>query len=119
MSVFSKISYNGETYEVKDIEARKRTEENIQIFNNITVPISSWVSDPTYQIYPYRADIECEGITSEYVADITFNVDEVASGVFAPISLTEEGIISIYASSKPVKDIIIPTIKCVKEVSVE
>lgn len=87
------------------------------IFNNISVSATSWISDATYANYPYKADIPCDGVTKEYVADVILGVTEVASDNFAPITLTGEGIVTIYAKEVPESDIVIPTIKCVKMVS--
>ena len=34
-----------------------------KIFNNITIPVSSWVTDNTYTKFPYKANITCNGVT--------------------------------------------------------
>ena len=84
------------------------------IFTNVSV--DTWVEDTTYEDYPYRADIPCE-VTSDYVADVTFDIAEATSGNYAPICITGDGIVSIFASEIPSDTIVIPTIKCVKVVA--
>ena len=87
------------------------------IFSNISVSTTSWVSDATYANYPYKADIPCEGVTADYVADVIFALTEATSDKFAPVTLTSNGIVTIYAKEIPSVDITIPTIKCEKVVS--
>lgn len=92
--------------------------EAILIFTDISVPVSSWKSDTTYETYPYKADIDCEGVTADYKPDVTYDVQEATSGVYAPVAQTGAGVVSIYASEIPVDVITIPIIMCVKAVSV-
>ena len=92
--------------------------EAILIFTDISVPVSSWKSDTTYETYPYKADISCEGVTADYKPDVVFDVAEATSGIYAPVASTGDGIVSIYASEIPSDAITIPSITCVKAVSV-
>ena len=88
----------------------------IKIFQNVAVAASLWVNSSTYAGYPFAAAISCSGITSDYVPDVTFNVNEAASGTFAPVALAGSGTVTIYASEKPTGTITLPSIKCEKAV---
>jgi hypothetical protein len=86
----------------------------VLIFQNITVETSLWVEDETYEQFGYKAEIACEGVTENYFSDVVFNVSEAMSGNYAPISITSENKVIIYAVEKPTGTIIIPTIKCIE-----
>lgn len=87
---------------------------NIIIFENITLATTAWVEDSTYEEFGYKVDIACEGVTDEFFSDVVFGVSEATSGNYAPISLTGDGIVTIYAVQQPENDIAIPTIICSK-----
>ena len=86
----------------------------VLIFQNITVETSLWVEDETYEQFGYKAEIACEGVAENYFSDVVFNVSEAISGNYAPISITSENKVIIYAVEKPTGTIIIPTIKCIE-----
>ena len=88
--------------------------EKTLIFQNVTVETSLWVEDETYEQFGYKAEIACEGVTENYFSDVVFNVSESMSGNYAPISITSENKVIIYAVEKPTGTIIIPTIKCIE-----
>lgn len=87
---------------------------NILTFSNIILETTSWVEDTTYEEFGYKADIPCTGVTAEFFSDVIFNVAEAISGNYAPISLTGEGIVTIYAVEAPESTIVIPSIMCSK-----
>lgn len=96
----------------------KNITEAVLMFTDLSVPTDKWETDTTYESYPYKADIPCEGVTAAFFSDVVFNVADAISGNYAPVSSTEDGIVRIYASEIPSEDITIPTIKCVKAVEV-
>ena len=81
-------------------------------FTNKTVTTSDWEEDETYPDFPYKASITCTGVTADYLAQVIFNVDEVISGIYAPVNETGAGVVNIWASELPEADIVIPTISC-------
>lgn len=87
---------------------------NILTFTNKTVPTSSWVEDTTHEEFGYKANISCAGVTADFFSDVVFGVSEATSGNYAPISVTGNGIVIIYAVEAPTADITIPTIICSK-----
>lgn len=84
------------------------------IFENITVAATAWIEDTTYEEFGYKAEIPCTGVTADFFSDVTFDVTEAISGNYAPISLTGDGIVTIYAVEQPESTIIIPSIICSK-----
>ena len=92
------------------------------IYLNSAVLTTDWVNEasgggtPTYENYPYRADINDPSgdITSDYSPDVRFENEEIASGIFAPVAGCSAGKIQIYASEIPANDITIPAIICTK-----
>lgn len=83
-------------------------------FENVNVAKTNWVSDNTYTDYPYKATIICPNVDSTYIPYVTFSVEDVLSGVFAPVAKTDSGKVYIYASEIPSTIITIPTIQCIK-----
>lgn len=87
---------------------------NILTFSNIPLETTAWVEDSTYEEFGYKAEIPCAGVTADFFSDVTFDVSEALSGNFAPISLTGDGIVTIYAVEAPGSTITIPSIICSK-----
>lgn len=112
------ITQNEDGSKTVSVPAVTDLKEATLIFTNVSVPAESWTSDTTYEAYPYKADIACEGVTADYKPDVTYDVPEATSGVFAPVATTGAGVVSIYASEIPADAIVIPTISCVKAVGV-
>ncbi len=83
-------------------------------FTDKQVATSAWAADSTYPSYPYKANITCSGVTSNYYAEVTFDLDDAISGFYCPLCSTGSNIVSIYAISVPTAAITIPTIICIK-----
>lgn len=88
------------------------------IKKNVAVSAASFVSDATYGLYPYKANIAITGVTSDYVANVYFDVPQADSGIFSTVTDAETDRVVIYAKEAPSEDFIIPTIKCDKGASV-
>lgn len=86
-------------------------------FEGVSVASNAWVleSTPTYEDYPYHADIFCAGVTSDCFADVVYSLEDAQGGVFAPVCWTYGSTIStggvrIFASENPDEVLTIPTI---------
>lgn len=79
-------------------------------FENMSA--STWVSDSTYEDFPYRCDIACSGVTSSMYAEVVFGVDEAISGDYAPMCETKSNIVSIWSAKN--ETITVPTILITK-----
>lgn len=86
------------------------------VLENVAITSSAWTSDTTYSDYPFVAVIPCAGIHKNYVSDVYFNMEDSTSGNFAPVSITTNNAVLIYAKEKPSKTITIPSVKCVVNV---
>lgn len=93
----------------------------IKVYTNVSVAANAWATY-TAQLdyessirtdYPYKADIPLQGITAQHCAHIAFAPAEVADGAFAPYNNTRNGTVRIYAKSKPINAITIPTITAI------
>ena len=71
------------------------------VFNNIRVATSSFVSDLTYDDYPYRASIALTNVTDSMYPQVAFNLIDAICGIYAPISETYNGGTYIYANQIP------------------
>lgn len=76
-------------------------------FTNVSA--STWVSDNTYQNYPYKCDITCQGVTANTVIEVVFGMTEATSGDYAPICQSSSNTVTIY--SKVNDSVTIPLIK--------
>ena len=105
-------SVNKSGYLVDALLDKKR----ILTFNNIGIDVSSWSENDTYEDYPYIAEIPLAGVDSYYNVSVAFSLEDVISGIFAPVALTQSGKVCIYANSIPESKITIPTIQCIRKV---
>lgn len=116
--------FNAET--MNDLESRTYNAFNeiIKTYTNVSVAASAWGTytaslDNEAAIiaegYTYKADITLSGITAAHATKVCFAPAEVQDGVFAPYVNSQAGKIRIYANSKPIAAITIPTIYAVKK----
>lgn len=109
---------NGDSFGAKEInEINQKVNEtagNVIIVNNVSVPVDSWQNSSDYTDYPQKALIIVENVTENYVPDVTFNVDDANSGMFAPVAKAENGSVTIYAKEQPSNTITVLSIVCVR-----
>lgn len=84
------------------------------LFTDVSVAVSAFVEDGTYEDYGYRAAIPLTGVTASRIPDVIFALEDAISGNFAPVAKSYDGGIYIYASSPPDSAVTIPTIICWK-----
>lgn len=100
--------------ELASIEAGAGVELRKLQFNNTIVSSSDFVSDDTYQDFPYRASIALSGAIESMIPEVVLSVDDALSGNYAPVSESYNGGVYLYAASAPESAITIPTIICWK-----
>ena len=98
--------------ELADLEAGTAVELKKLQFNNVSVSKGSFVSDTTFQDFPYRASIALEGVIENMIPEVVLSVDDASSGNFAPVTESYNGGVYLYAGSPPDTGITIPTIIC-------
>lgn len=89
-------------------------EFNKLVFGEQVVQASAWQSDSTYSAYPYRATIALENVTEEYIPNVIFDVTDATGGNLAPVSVTYNGGVYLYASAQPSADVTVANIICQK-----
>lgn len=104
--------YKGEEVEalLDDIKILKSREQTISFLD---VYASEWIDDETYPDFPYKCVLSCNGVTSNDYADVVFDVEQVLSGMYAPVCETGDNIVTIWSSIKDA--ITIPTILIIKQ----
>lgn len=80
------------------------------VFNGVSVETDAFVNDTTYPDYPYRAAIAIDGVTSDMIPEVIFDMDDCTSGIFAPLANTYNGGVYIYTAGVPDEIVVIPTI---------
>lgn len=93
----------------------------VKTYTNTSVAASAWGTytaslageTDIVKEYPYKADISLTGITANHCAKVSFAPAEIADGEFSPYNNTQAGKIRIYAKSKPIEAVTIPTIYAV------
>lgn len=98
--------------ELEGLEAGTGVELAKLKFEDTTVETSAFVSDTTYEDYPYRAAVALTGVTSTMIPEVIFPVSALADTEFAPVAECYNGGVYIYAADVPESDITIPTIIC-------
>lgn len=71
-------------------------QDSIIKLSNINASI--WTEDHTYEDFPYRCDIACEGVTDDMYAEVVFNLEQSTSGNYAPVCETGNGIVTIWSA---------------------
>lgn len=96
--------------ELADLEAGTAFELKKLQFSNVSVSAVDFVSDTTYQDFPYRAGVALSGLIESMIPEIVLSVEDATSGNFAPVAESYNGGVYLYATSAPESDITIPTI---------
>jgi len=81
---------------------------------NLTITTSDWSSDLTYAAYPYKATINASGVDNTFTPEIILSVDDATEGIIAPVALSGNSSVSLYASELPTKSITIATALFIK-----
>ena len=118
------IDYNNITSDLTAVNTQEAIDElsktkgdcDILVFTNKTVVTRDWIADATFADFPFKADIICAGVTTDYIPSVVFNPPYNISGNDSGIADSFNGFIRIYSTEIPASEIIIPTIKCVKKV---
>lgn len=79
-------------------------------FTNKSIATSAWLSDSTYTDFPYRAAVPCAGVTAAHFVQVAPAPDDALGGNLAPVCLSYDGGIYLYAKAVPTAAITIPTI---------
>ena len=98
--------------ELEDLQAEAAVELRKLQFDNTVVPTSAFVSDATYEDYPYRAAVALSNVISSMIPDVMLGMTEATSGIFAPVAECYNGGVYLYANDVPESAITIPTIIC-------
>ena len=81
-----------------------------RVVTNKVVAKAAFTSNNTYDDYPYRAAIAINGVTTDMIPEIIFDVADAISGNYSPVAQTYNGGVYIYAASPPDNNLTIPTI---------
>ena len=92
--------------------AKLASDVKVLAFTEKAVDAPAWVSDSTYEDFPYRAAVACEGVTVKHYAEVSFSPVDALEGSFAPVTASYDGGVYIYASEIPEAALTIPTIVC-------
>lgn len=80
---------------------------SVKYFLNKTV--SSWVSDSTYTLYPYKGFVSIPGVSSADGGEVSYSTADADSGNYSPICQTTTDGVYIWAKTQP-QSLTIPTI---------
>lgn len=100
--------------ELQDLESGTGVELKKLQFNSVSVAVYKFVSNTTYEDYPFRASVALEGVRSTMIPEVIFSMADAISGNFAPVAESYNGGVYLYAADKPEGNIVIPTIICWK-----
>ena len=108
------VPVGAQTLYGQNLRDKLRTDVELKklIFEDTTVASSAFASDSAYIDYPYKASIVKSQVRATMVPEITFDLQDAISGLYAPNCESYDGGIYIYASAVPSNDLTIPTIIC-------
>lgn len=89
---------------------------SIITYTDIAVPAASWVTEvtPTYAGYSFKAVLTITGATAAHVPTVVFTPEQVKLYGPAPVAVSGDGTVTIFAENKPTDAITIPTIQLAK-----
>lgn len=103
---------DGISAQLNELQAGTGVELRKLMFTDVIVDASDFVTDTTYEDYPYRAAVALSGVLAGMVPEVVFDVAEASSGDYAPVSQSYAGGVYIYAANVPEAAVTIPTILC-------
>lgn len=106
MADISKIRVPTGTYTFKDAEARQQ----VLSFSNLTLNLTTAVSDATFSDYPYAVKLLLAGVTSAHVPNIYL---KESSSLISDVCETGDGYIKFFAATNT-GTITINSITCLK-----
>ena len=77
-----------------------------KIYTNKTILTTDWVSDTTYNDYPYKAVVTCTNITPEDFVEV--ELEQVSS--LSPFVVTDDNSVYFFASEILSEDIVVTSI---------
>lgn len=90
-----------------------------KVVKNISIATSDWKAtteeEETAFGFAYCADITIEGVTTDYVALVNFALEESLSANYAPVAVTYDGFVRVFACEVPNKTIIVGSVVCIKD----
>lgn len=100
--------------ELADLETGTGVELKKVQQNNVSVPVSAFVENATYeeQGYGIRAAVAIDGVINSMIPEVIFGMADAVSGNFSPVAETYNGGVYIYATEAPEATVTIPTIIC-------
>lgn len=96
--------------ELAALEAGTAVELKKLLFENTVVESSAFTETNSYEDWPFRAAVPLMGITSGMIPEVVFRPGD--TGLFAPVAVSYNGGIYIFASEIPEDTVTIPTILC-------
>lgn len=96
--------------ELQNLEAGTGVELKKLQFNNVSVSMADFVTDTTYEDYPFRASVALEGVIETMIPEVIFSLADSTSGLFAPVAESYNGGVHLYASDLPEADVTVPVI---------
>lgn len=109
----SSYTYNNEVLADGSVTYQKLASDAVKVqFLNTTIATASFVSNSTYQDFPYRATVPLTGVLASMTPEVIFSLADAVSGNFAPVAECYDGGVYLYAASMPDAAITIPTILC-------
>jgi hypothetical protein len=82
-------------------------------FSNITVYPEGWSADETYETFPFKAVISGPGVTADMGGELIFHPDTLYNNILAPVAVTGEGTVGIFAAQRPLSPVEILRIRAV------
>lgn len=100
--------------ELEDLEAGTGVELKKIQKNNVSVPVSAFVENATYeeQGYGFRAAVAIDGVLVSMIPEVIFGMADAVGGNYSPVAETYNGGVYIYAASEPEDTVTIPVIIC-------
>lgn len=99
--------------QLEQLEAGSAVEPKKWMFTNVSVTSfhdeSSGGGTPTYEDYPWVAQVPLQNVTANDTPELIFDYDVISLGIIAPVCRSYNGGVYVYASDEPENPITIST----------
>lgn len=109
LGIRNKINLLGQSVASFSTEVVNNLNVKTLIFLNKTVAVTAWASDSTYLNFPFKAAIDCTGVTANDTPLVMFSAADQESGNYTGAD-SGANVVYIYCSTKPTVAITIPNI---------
>lgn len=85
----------------------------VTTIEDVSIPVASWVEDTTYAGYNFKATVNMPEVQQSTTVFLMFSLTDQLTNNYGG-GETGDGVLTVYAITKPAKDVVIPNVVLMK-----